>query len=67
MERALNVRMPPGLAVWADGIKTQQVLINLLGNAVKYSAPGTPVDIEARVIKDGSAPRRRQPPSPASR
>jgi signal transduction histidine kinase len=60
VERALNVRMPPGLAAWADGIKTQQVLINLLGNAVKYSAPGTPVDIEARVIKGGSAPRRQR-------
>jgi signal transduction histidine kinase len=60
VERALNVRMPPGLAVWADGIKTQQVLINLLGNAVKYSAPGTPVDIEARMVKDDNSPRRRR-------
>jgi signal transduction histidine kinase len=59
VERALQVRMPPGLAVWADGIKTQQIFINLLGNAVKYSAPGTPVDIEARLVKGDESGRRR--------
>jgi signal transduction histidine kinase len=59
VERALRVRMTPGLAVWAEGIKAQQVFINLLGNAVKYSAPGAPVDIEARLVKDDqTAPRR---------
>jgi signal transduction histidine kinase len=58
VERALRVSMPPGLAVWAEGIKTQQILINLLGNAVKYSAPGTPVDIEARVAQDDESTRR---------
>ena len=60
VERALRVRMPPGLAVWAEGIKTQQVFINLLSNAVKYSASGTPVDIEARLVK-GDEPERLLP------
>jgi signal transduction histidine kinase len=60
VERALQVRMPPGLAVWAEGIKTQQVFINLLGNAVKYSAPGTPVDIEAHLVKGDESTRRRR-------
>jgi signal transduction histidine kinase len=60
VERALRVRMPPGLAVWAESIKTQQVFINLLGNAVKYSASGTPVDIEARLVKDDEPARRRR-------
>ena len=59
VERALRVRMPPGLAVWAEGIKTQQVFINLLSNAVKYSASGTPVDIEARLVKGDEPGRRR--------
>jgi signal transduction histidine kinase len=59
-ERALRVRMPPGLAVWAEGIKTQQVFINLLSNAVKYSAAGTPVDIEARLVKGDEPGRRRR-------
>ena len=61
VERALRVRMPPGLAVWAEGIKSQQVFINLLSNAVKYSASGTPVDIEARLVKGdepGAPPTR---------
>ncbi len=69
VERALQVNLPPGLAVWAEGIKAQQILINLLGNAVKYSPPGTPVDIEARLVTDDESGRRRwfhrEAPQPA--
>jgi signal transduction histidine kinase len=48
-ERALHVHLSPGLQVWAEPIQFQQILINLLTNAVKYSPPGTPVDIDARI------------------
>ena len=63
VERALQVRMPSGLAVWAEGIKTQQIFINLLANAVKYSEPGTPVNIEARLVKGDESGGRRCAPA----
>jgi signal transduction histidine kinase len=58
IERALHVTMPEGLHVWADPVVVQQVLINLLGNAVKYSEPGTPVDINARVVTPDGHPAK---------
>lgn len=50
VERALQVTMPKGLYVWADPVVVQQVLINLLSNAMKYSEPGTPIDIAGRAV-----------------
>lgn len=35
-------------AVWADAGRLERILLNLLTNALKYSAPGSPVRIEAR-------------------
>jgi signal transduction histidine kinase len=52
------VRLPPGARVWAEPIRLQQILLNLLSNALKYSAPGTPVDIEAHVVTDEQRPAR---------
>jgi PAS domain S-box-containing protein len=37
-----------------DPVRTVQVVGNLLGNALKYSAPGTPVDVRV-VVEDGVA------------
>jgi signal transduction histidine kinase len=33
--------------VWADEVRVHQVLTNLLGNALKYSAPGSPIEVSA--------------------
>src|SRR5262249_29168136 len=41
--RPVIVHAPSDLAVWADEDRLPQILINLLGNAVKYSPPGTPI------------------------
>ena len=41
------VHVPPGLAVRADPEKAQQVLINLLGNAVKFTPAGGRVTVDA--------------------
>lgn len=37
----------PPLYVWADPLRIEQVLGNLIGNAVKYSEPGTRIEISA--------------------
>jgi signal transduction histidine kinase len=39
--------VPDGLTIWADQVKTQQILLNLLANAVKYSPPRGQIRVEA--------------------
>jgi two-component system, OmpR family, sensor histidine kinase KdpD len=46
--RTIDVRLPSGLPpVPIDGLLVEQVLINLLENAAKYTPAGTPIDIAA--------------------
>ena len=52
--RAVELKAPPGLpAIWVDGEMMEMALRQLIENAVKYSAPGTPLTVEAR--EDGGA------------
>ncbi|HEY5146695.1 MAG TPA: sensor histidine kinase KdpD [Polyangiaceae bacterium] len=52
--RKVDVRLAPDLPpVPIDGLLIEQVFINLLENAAKYSPIGTPIDIAA--TKDGDA------------
>ncbi len=44
----ISLLMEPALAVRVDGPRTMQVIRNLLGNAIKFTAEGTCVEIEAR-------------------
>jgi K+-sensing histidine kinase KdpD len=39
--------VPSDLTIWADEVKTKQVLLNLLSNAVKYSPPRNQIAVEA--------------------
>ena len=39
----------PSLSVFADREKVQQIIVNLLANAVKFTAPGGAVDLEWRI------------------
>ena len=42
--------VPDGpVAAAVDPLRTVQVLTNLIGNALKYSAPGTPVEVHLHV------------------
>ena len=50
VERALRLHLAPGITVWAEPVRVRQVLTNLLANAVKYSPPGSPVEVLARVV-----------------
>ncbi len=48
--RTVTLDIPDGLpAVLVDGVQVQQVLLNLLDNAIKYSPTGSPLRVEARV------------------
>jgi two-component system phosphate regulon sensor histidine kinase PhoR len=47
--RTLRCEVSDGhIAVWAEGRKLNQILINLMTNAIKYSAPGSQVRIRVR-------------------
>jgi two-component system sensor histidine kinase SenX3 len=48
-DRPLRLSVPDGLAVETDRAKLGQVLGNLLANAVKFSPPGSPIDVQAEV------------------
>ncbi len=49
----IRVEIPEGLPpAWADPDRLERILTNLLSNALKYSAPGTPVTVGV-VQRDG--------------
>jgi two-component system, OmpR family, sensor histidine kinase KdpD len=51
--RSVTVDLPVTLPlVRIDGILIEQVLINLIENAIKYSAAGTPIDLTATATRD---------------
>jgi signal transduction histidine kinase len=51
--RTFNIILnPPSLEVWADADRLEQILINLVDNAVKYSPPGSTVHIKAEFLPE---------------
>lgn len=52
--RPWTVDVPPGLQpAWADEMLLEEVIRNLLENAVQYSPPDTPIEVVARPAGDG--------------
>ncbi|MCC6337616.1 MAG: sensor histidine kinase KdpD [Myxococcales bacterium] len=51
--REVHVSLPDGLPlIPVDPVLFEQVLLNLLENALKYTPPGTPIDVAARALPD---------------
>jgi len=50
INKNLALDLPP---IPLDGVLIEQVLVNLLENALRYSGGGSPIDISARVEDDG--------------
>ncbi len=49
--RPVRIVLPDNLPLlWIDAVLMEQVLVNLIDNAVKYTLPGSPIDIEARAL-----------------
>lgn len=51
-KRQVNVNVPAHLAVYADPLRLQQVLMNISSNAIKYSPPGTPISFTGRIVNE---------------
>jgi len=53
-ELALGVAVPPGTVARADREKVQQILINLLSNALKFTPAGGRVRVDAETAGEGT-------------
>ncbi|MGW5625298.1 sensor histidine kinase [Streptomyces olivaceus] len=51
-DRSITLHVPPSVQVTGDGPRLQQVLHNLVGNAIQHTAPGTPVQVSVTATSD---------------
>ncbi|HEY8599665.1 MAG TPA: PAS domain S-box protein [Thermomicrobiales bacterium] len=56
-KHALTLEAPGAVSVVADAERIEQVLTNLLGNAIKYSPAGGAIDVEVRTEADDAVLR----------
>lgn len=57
-KRPVEVRIPDDLYVWVDDLRLRQVLLNLVGNALKYTPASVKIEITAKVVHGGTLNER---------
>ncbi|MGB4497369.1 MAG: ATP-binding protein [Methylococcaceae bacterium] len=53
VNRTVNIHLPENLPlIWIDSVLFEQVLVNLIENAIKYTPSSSPIDINASYTKE---------------
>jgi len=59
-ERPVVVSIPGDLYVWVDDLRLRQILLNVVGNALKYTPPFSQIEISAEEVGGGTLSERLQ-------
>lgn len=49
-EHTFLMQVPDDLVIWGEEVRLEQILVNLIANASKYSEPGTSITLDAQTV-----------------